>query len=60
MTDTNTGVQMYIFADLYQSLLGGLSFTALYVSVVLVIAGFVRSLLAGNLPSMPYDMNAKP
>lgn len=51
---------MYVYCDLYQSLLGGLSFTAIYTSVILVVAGFIRSLLAGNLPLIPYDMNAKP
>ncbi len=51
---------MYVFADLYQSLLGGLSFTAIYTSIILVLAGFIRSFLAGNLPLIPYEMNAKP
>lgn len=51
---------MYVFADLYQSLLGGLSFTAIYTSVILVVAGFIRGFLAGNLPLIPYEMNAKP
>jgi hypothetical protein len=41
-------------------LIGGLSFTALYTSVILVIAGFVRGLLAGNLPLIPYELNPKP
>ena len=51
---------MYVYADLYQSLLGGLSFTAIYTSVILVVAGFIRGFLAGNLPLIPYEMNAKP
>jgi hypothetical protein len=51
---------MFVFCDLYQSILGGLSFTAIYTSVILVVAGFIRSLLAGNLPLIPYEMNAKP
>lgn len=51
---------MFVFCDLYQSLLGGLSFTAIYTSIILVVAGFVRGILAGNLTLIPYEMNPKP
>ena len=45
---------MYVFADLYQSFLGDISITEIYTSVILVVAGFIRGLLAGNLPLIPY------
>lgn len=54
------GLQLYVYSDLYQSLIGGLSFTALYTSVILVIASFVRSLLEGDIPLIPYELNPKP
>lgn len=54
LSDSNQGIQMYVYSDLYQSLLGGLSFTAIYTSIILVVAGFIRGFLAGNLPLIPY------
>jgi hypothetical protein len=41
---------MNVVCDKYQSLIGGLGFTALYTSVILVIAGFVRGTFQGNIP----------
>jgi hypothetical protein len=54
LSDSKQGIQMYVYSDLYQSLLGGLSFTAIYTSIILVVAGFIRGFLAGNLPLIPY------
>jgi hypothetical protein len=41
---------MDVLCDKYQSLIAGYGFTALYTSVILVIAGFVRTTFQGNVP----------
>lgn len=59
-TSSSDGITLYVYCDKYQSLTFGYSFTALYTSIILVIAGFVRSLFDGNLPYIPFAMNPKP
>jgi len=54
------GVILYVYCDKYQNIIGGYGFTALYTSIILVIAGFIRSMFDGNLPLIPYEMNPKP
>jgi hypothetical protein len=54
------GLILYVYCDKYQNIIGGYGFTALYTSIILVIAGFVRSMFDGNLPLIPYEMNPKP
>lgn len=51
---------LYVYCDKYQNIIGGYGFTALYTSIILVVAGFIRSLFDGNLPFIPYEMNPKP
>jgi hypothetical protein len=41
---------MNVLCDKYQNLIAGLGFTALYTSVILVVAGFIRGAFQGNLP----------
>lgn len=55
----NTGVLFYVFCDKYQNVIAGYGFTALYTSIILVVAGFIRSLFDGNMPYIPYEMNPK-
>ena len=55
----DTGVFLNVLCDKYQNLIGGLGFTALYTSVILVVAGFIRSAFQGNLPLIPYNQNPK-
>lgn len=57
---TSEGIVLDVYCDKYQNIFGSYGFTALYTSVILVIAGFVRSLLDGNLPYIPYEMNPRP
>ena len=54
------GVELFVYCDKYQNVLGNYGFTALYTSIILVIAGFVRSLFDGNLPYIPYELNPRP
>lgn len=57
---TDDGLFMNVLCDKYQNLIAGLGFTALYTSVILVVAGFIRGLFQGNLPLIPYTLNPKP
>ncbi len=57
---TNNGIFLYVLCDKYQNLIGGLGFTALYTSVILVVAGFIRSAFEADLPQIPYFQNPKP
>ena len=57
---TNDGIRMYVYCDKYQNLIGGLGFTALYTSVILVVGNMIRSAFDGNLPFIPYNQNPKP
>ena len=54
------GIQLYVYCDKYQNVIGGYGFTALYTSIILVVAGFVRSMFDGNMPLIPYEMNPRP
>ena len=49
-----------MYCDKYQNLIGGLGFTALYTSVILVVANFIRGMFDGQLPYIPYNQNPKP
>lgn len=51
---------MNVLCDKYQSLIAGLGFTALYTSVILVVAGFLRSQFENSVPDLTYLMNPKP
>ena len=53
-------MELFVYCDKYQNVLGNYGFTALYTSIILVIAGFVRSLFDGNLPYIPYELNPRP
>jgi hypothetical protein len=57
---TNQGIILYVLCDKYQNLIGGLGFTALYTSVILVVANFIRGMFDGELPFIPYKQNPKP
>ena len=57
---TSEGLTLYVFCDKYSDILFGYGFTALYTSVILVVAGFVRTLFDGNLPLVTYELNPKP
>lgn len=59
-TETDNGIFLYVLCDKYQNLIGGLGFTALYTSVILVVAGFIRGAFQGDLPLIPYYQNPKP
>jgi len=59
-SSSNNGLSFYVFCDKYQNIIGGYGFTALYTSIILVVAGFVRSMLTGDLPIIQYEMNPKP
>jgi hypothetical protein len=48
------GLALYVYCDKYQNLIGGYGFTALYTSIILVVAGFVRTMFDGNLPLIPF------
>lgn len=48
-----------MLCDKYQNLIGGLGFTALYTSVIFVVANMIRGAFAGNLPQIPYFQNPK-
>lgn len=54
------GLFLDVLCDKYQNLIGGLGFTALYTSVILVVASFIRSAFEANLPQIPYYQNPKP
>lgn len=54
------GLELYVYCDKYQNIIGGYGFTALYTSIILVVAGFVRSMFDGNMPLIPYEMNPRP
>ena len=57
---TENGLILNVLCDKYQNVLGGLGFTALYTSIILVVANFIRTMFAGNLPQIPYFKNPKP
>ena len=57
---TKEGIGLYVLCDKYQNLIAGLGFTALYTSVILVVANMIRGVFAGNLPQIPYFQNPKP
>ena len=57
---TKSGIILDVLCDKYQNLIGGLGFTALYTSVILVVANMIRGVFAGNLPQIPYFQNPKP
>lgn len=50
---------MNVLCDKYQSLIAGLGFTALYTSVILVVAGFLRGQIDTDVPDLIYLMNPK-
>ncbi len=54
------GVVLFVYCDKYQNLIGGLGFTALYTSVILVVASFIRGMFAGVVEQIPYYQNPKP
>ena len=54
------GLTLYVYCDKYQNIIGGYGFTAIYTYIILVVAGYVRAIFAGNLPLTPYQMNPKP
>lgn len=60
LNNITDGLILYVYCDKYQNIIGGYGFTALYTSIILVVAGFVRSMFDGNLPYIPYEMNPKP
>ena len=48
-----------MYCDKYQNLIGGLGFTALYTSVILVVANMIRGAFQADLPNIPYFQNPK-
>lgn len=58
--NASQGLTLYVYCDKYQNIIGGYGFTALYTSIILVVAGFIRTMFDGNLPLIPYQMNPKP
>lgn len=54
------GIFLNVFCDKYQNLIAGLGFTALYTSVILVVAGFIRSMFENKIPDTIYFQNPKP
>ncbi len=51
---------MFVLCDKYQDLLGGLGFTAIYTSVVLLVGTWIRSAFGANVAMMTYLLNPKP
>lgn len=58
--NSTEGLTLYVYCDKYQNIIGGYGFTALYTSIILVVAGFIRTMFDGNLPYIIYEMNPKP
>lgn len=59
-TAAKSGLNLNVYCDKYQNLIGGLGFTALYTSVILVVANLIRGAFESNLPNIPYYQNPKP
>ena len=57
---TTDGLILNVFCDKYQNTIGGLGFTALYTSIILVIASYIHNYYEASVPELIYTQNPKP